>query len=67
MSQDDWNNGFIVGVIAGNAPMPNIYYGQGDGLKLVKLVPLSADYYKIRVIHIQPNAATLTELFDTRV
>ncbi|GAB6174511.1 hypothetical protein JCM15765_39890 [Paradesulfitobacterium aromaticivorans] len=29
MSQDDWNDGFLVGVIAGMAPSPTNYYGAG--------------------------------------
>ena len=39
MSQDDWNQGFVVGVTAGMAPLPNNFMGIGGGSRLVIFKP----------------------------
>lgn len=50
MSQDDWNQGFIVGVVAGASPMTNNYAGKNEKKIKLKYVEWLAGGIKIKAI-----------------
>ena len=55
MSQDDWNNGFIVGVIAGDAPLAA---GGGSGSTTYIYGPKLVSLFKF--VKINTKLVTLT-------